>query len=161
MVLHCHLIWFPLTFPLFPYCQVTHRENHLLQFPDTACCFSLPCLCTYGSLGRILFSSSQPSPPEARSGRRTRIASLEDSLGLSCPSPDRNTWYSVAASASVEILEGDSGPGTLWHPQHGPWPVKKRRDLYMHFCPWQHGKGRAYIVKNPLPLLSGEKRRTL
>lgn len=38
----------------------------------------------------------------------------------------------MAASASVEVLEEDSGPGRFWDPQHCLWPVVKQTFIYTH-----------------------------
>lgn len=118
-----------------------------------------------GQMGRTLFSSSQSSPPEARSsGGRTRVAAPEELSrilpgggGEGCSSPDRHNWHSVAASASVETLERDSGPGGLWDPQHCLWPVKNTHThTCIHLCPSQHKEGRAHTVK-PASFAAGRK----
>lgn len=106
-----------------------------------------------GQMGRIPFSSSQSSPPEARSSQRgLEYQHPRDPLKSShggergCSSPDGHTWHSSVASASVETLEGDSGPGGSWDPQHCLWPAKKHRHVCTLPLP-QATDGRAHAVK--------------
>lgn len=105
-------------------------------------------------MGRTPFSSSQSSPPEARSSQggleqQHPRDPLKSSHGgeRGCSSPDRHTWHSLVASASVETLEGDSGSGGSWDPQHCLRPAKKHRHVCIHLCPKQQMEGRAHAVK--------------
>lgn len=67
-----------------------------------------------------------------------------------CLSWHKHNWDYVIASASVEILEEDSGPERLGDPQHRLWSVKKHRHVYTPL-PGQHREGRAHTVKTHFP----------
>ena len=110
----------------------------LSSFQDTACSFPLPCLCTYGSLGRVLFSSSQSSPPEGVPITRQACLLFCDCLSF----------------------RGNSGRGLRTREIRGPTtlPVKEHRYTYTHICPQRHRKRRACTVKTHFPC-SQEKRR--
>ena len=75
-----------------------------------------------------------------------------------CLSWHKHNWDYVIASASVEILEEDSGPERLGDPQHRLWSVKKHRHVYVYTSAWATQRRESSHSKNPLPLLSREKR---